>query len=203
MDYTTLTEVKTAMDAQDAAAAGAILPDFITKASRYLDVLCTSQPGLSDYFTQETITDEVLTNGRIDFAGRLWVYPHKPTIKNVASLQYRYSMAESYKDADLTRIALFPETILYEGGLPPAIDEMIYVKVSYTGGYATTTAGLPRDFVHLATIMTVRLFKEVRSGLGDSIGVAELGTMIYTKAFPQQVIDMLNVAQYARIAPWT
>jgi hypothetical protein len=33
---------------------------------------------------------------------------------------------------------------------------------------------------------------EIKSGLADSIGVAETGMMMYTKAFPVRLVEMLK-----------
>ena len=199
MDYTTLADVKSAMDSKE-TVADAVLADYITKASRYLDQLCTSQPNVADYFKAETIIDEVLTNGVVDFSGRLTVFPHKPVVTAVTAIAYRYSLRNPWVVGDPTLVQPMQEMVIYEGALTSA--DMIYTKITYTGGLGATVTDLPKAFVDLATVMTVRLFKEARSGLGDSIGVAELGMMVYTKAFPQRVLDMLNVANYARIAPW-
>lgn len=199
MDYTTLAFVKEAMNSQE-TVQDTVLSNFITRASRYIDKLCTSQSNVVDYFKSEAVLNEILTNGVIDFAGRLTVFPHKPVVTTVTALAYRYSLRDSWVDADLTLVIPMQEMVMCEAAIPTW--DMGFVKISYTGGLAATVADLPPDFVDLATVMTVRLYKEARSGLGDAIGVAELGTMIYTKAFPQRVINMLTNS-YARIAPWT
>jgi hypothetical protein len=201
MDYTDLAKVKSYMDSQESANAAAILPQFISAASRDLDKLCTSQPNVSDYFLQEDVVDEVLTNGVIDWMGRLTVFPHKPIVNSVVSLSYRFQLRDSYVVADTTLISVEQEMVVFEGQLP--YSEKCYVKISYNGGLGLTTADLPLDLQDIAAVQAVRLFKEARSQLGDSIGVAELGTMVYTKAFPIRVIDTLQVGGYVRIAPWT
>jgi hypothetical protein len=199
MDYTTLTLVKQAMDSKE-NTEDAVLSDFIVKASRYLDKLCTSQSNVADYFKREDVVDEVLTNGVVDWAGRLAIFPHKPIINSIASLSYRYSLRDPYIVGDINFVSLEQEMAVFEGNL--TYSDRIYTKISYNGGLGATTTDLPGDLIDLATTMTVRLYKEARSGLGDSIGVAELGMLVYTKAFPQRVLEMLNVAMYARIAPW-
>lgn len=197
MDYTDLTRVKQAMDSQE-SAADAVLSDYITRASRLIDRLVVGIPGVNDYFKSETITDEVLMNGVIDYAGRLTVYPHKPVVTLATALSYRYTLSAAYTDANALLLNPEYESIVYEGGL--FYSERIYVKCSYTGGFASTPAGLPADIIELGTLMAVRLYKEARSGLGDSIGVAELGTMTYTKALPLRAREI--IALYARTAPW-
>lgn len=199
MDYTTLALVKAAMDSEE-TKGDVILADYVTKASRYLDRLCTSQPDVVDYFKLETLTDEILTNGVIDYAGRLAFFPHKPHVQNISAIAYRYSLRGSWITGDPTYCQPMGEMVVFEGGLSPA--DQVYTKITYTGGLGALTADLPGDLVDVATIMAVRLFKEARSGLGDMIGVAELGTMIYTKAFPQRVLKILNEGNFMRIAPW-
>ena len=199
MNYTDLTQVKAYLDSQE-NVKDEILQKFITSASRYLDRLCTSQPNVKDYFKTEDVANEVLTNGTIDFMGRLTVYPHKPIVNSVASLSYRFLLRDSYIVADPTLISVEQEMVVFEGFLP--YSEKCYVQISYNGGLGKTLADLPPDFTDLAAVMTVRLYKEARSQLGDFIAVAELGTMVYTKAFPIRVMDSLNVGLFARMAPW-
>lgn len=200
MDYTTLQRVKDYMDSQE-VVKDTILEYMVTTASRYVDRLCTSQSNVADYFKAESITNEIVTNGVIDFAGRLWVYPHKPIINSVTAMSYRYHLGDADQAVDLTKILLQPETVMFEGFL--TYQEMIYVKISYNGGMATSPEDLPDDLQDLAAIMAVRLYKEARSGLGDVIGVQQLGMLVYTKAFAQRIIDTVNVGGFARIAPWT
>jgi hypothetical protein len=199
MDYTDLSTVKAAMDSQE-SVKDAVLAAYITRASRLIDRLCTSQPNVSDYFKAENVANEILLNGVVDFAGRLTVYPHKPIVNSVSAMAYRYSLREAYKAADLTLISLEQEALVFEGSLP--YSDRIYVQLSYNGGLGATLADLPADLVDVATLMAVRLYKEERAGLGDSIGVAELGVLVYTKAFPQRALDTLMTGNYIRTAPW-
>lgn len=200
MDYTTLTLVKEAMQSTE-TVQDSVLSSFITRASRYLDKLCTSQNNAANYFATETLTDEMLTNGVIDYRGNLTLFPHKPVINSVSALSYRYSLRDSWQAANTAYISIQQEMVVFEGAL--SYSEQVYAKISYIGGLGASVTDLPQDLVDLATVMTIRLYKEARSGLGDSIGVAELGELVYTKAFPQRVLEMLNIANYARIAPWT
>jgi len=198
MDYTDLARVKSAMDSQE-TTSDTVLSDYITRASRAIDLLITGMPGVADYFLEEDIIDEVLTNGVVDFAGRLTVWPHKPIISAVTALSYRSSLRDSYKDADINYISTEYESVVYEGSIPYA--EKMFVKISYTGGMAEEEDDLPKDLIDLATLMSVRGYKEARSGVGDSIGVAELGTLVYTKAYPVRAVEVIR--HYARLAPWT
>lgn len=199
MDYTDLTRVKQAMQSSE-TEQDSVLSTFITRASRYLDKLCTSQSNANDYFKAEDVVDEILTNGVVDGQGILTLFPHKPIVSSIASLSYKYSLRESYREADLSLTLPLQTMIIYEGAFPSGT--FVYAKVSYHGGLGATLADLPEDFIDLATIMTIRLYKEARSGLGDSIGVAELGTLTYTRAFPIRVLSQLNIGNYMRTAPW-
>lgn len=199
MDYTTVDLVKESMDGKE-TTQDLVLAKFVTRASRYLDKLCTSQPDVSNYFMLETIANEELTNGVVDYAGNLTVFPHKPVITSVSAIEYRYSLRDSWTAGNAAWVSCQQSMVVFEGSMSPS--DRIYTRISYTGGLAAAVADLPPDFVDLATVMTIRLYKEARSGLGDSIGVAELGELIYTKAFPQRVMDMLNTAYYMRTAPW-
>jgi len=71
----------------------------------------------------------------------------------------------------------------------------VQVKISFTGGFNP----LPDDLVNAATLLTIRFYKEVKTGLSDSIGIAELGMLQYTKAFPERLAAMLK--PYRRIVP--
>lgn len=199
MDYTTLALVKAAMDSTE-TFQDSMLSYYITAASRMIDNLCTSQPDVQDYFKLETITDEVLTNAVVDYAGILTVFPHKPRITSITSLAYRFSMRDSWQNADLNWAMAVGEMVRWEGSLPSGTSPL--VKISYSGGLAATVDALPKSFTDLATMLVVRFFKEARTGYGDSIGVAELGTLKYTEAFPVRLIESLQVGEWARMAPW-
>lgn len=199
MDYTTLARVKQYMDSAT-PNGDTILPMFVTLASRQFDRLCTSQPAVSDYFKLESPSLEYLTNGVVDWAGRLTFWPHKPVITAVTALNYRYNLTDPWTAADVTKISCEAESVLYDNGLSSA--DRIFLQVSYTGGLAATTEALPDDLQDLVTLLAIRAYKEARSGLGDSIGIAELGQLVYTKAFPVKVSDSINVGGFARVAPW-
>lgn len=200
MDYTTLERVKSAMGAEE-TRGDAIISDYITRTSRLLDRLSTSQPNVSNYFMQEDITDEILTNGVINWMGELAFYPHKPVINSISALAYRFSLHDTWRDADPTYVICEEESVTFEGPLPQT--QRVFVKVSYNGGLAESVEDLPADLIDIATAQTIRLFKEERSGMSDIVGVVELGTLSYSKAFLQRVTDTLNAGGYARIAPWT
>lgn len=200
MDYTTVTRMKQAMDSKE-TAQDLILAEYVTRASRILDKLCTSQPNVKDYFKLEEVTDEILTNGVVNYANVLTIYPHKPVIESVSSMAWRLSLREAWRPIDLTYTIVEDGSVAYEGNIPQV--QRIYTKISYTGGLGATVEDLPADFIDIATVTAVRLFKEERSGMSDVVGVVELGTLSYQKAWPARVLEMINAGGYARIPPWT
>ena len=202
MDYTSLTEVHNAMSGDDVVTnQDDILSRYIIRASRLMDTFCTGINGrdAADYFTKADVVNEVLTNATVDYMGILHVYPHKYMINSVASLSYRYTMRSAYQPADLSLIDIQNEDVMFEGGLLPS--ERLRVQISYNGGLAEEQTDLPSDFIDLATMIAVRLYKEARGNYTDAIGIAELGTMIYTKAFPARFRETFPT--YERTAPWT
>ena len=199
MDYTTRALVKAAMDSTE-TYQDTVIDWYVTAASRAIDNLCTSQPGVADYFKLEAITDEILTNAVVDSAGILTCFPHKPRIASIESLSYRFSMRDSWQNANLNWAMSLGEMVKWEGNLPSGSEPL--VKISYTGGLAVTVDALPKSFVDLATMLVVRFFKEARTGYGDSIGVAELGTLKYTEAFPVRLIETLQIGEWTRMSPW-
>jgi len=202
MDYTSLDEVHNAMQG-DSTITGqdTALSEYVTKASRLIDSLCTgvNDPMTADYFTQADVIGEILTNGAIDVNGDVTFYPHKYNVTAVASFNYRYRLHDSWTAGDPTYINIEGEGVRFEGYLSYA--ERIYIQVNYNGGLANVQTALPLDFIDLATMIAVRLYKEARGNYTDAIGIAELGTMIYTKAFPARFLQTLP--KYTRTAPWT
>lgn len=120
----------------------------------------------------------------------MWCWPPKPVIESVSYLAYRFSPHESWRELDPAKADTFKMSVSWNG-----VDGRgkVQVKLSCIGGFLT----LPDDLVNAATLLSVRLYKEVKSGLSDSIGVAELGMLQYTKAFPERMVAMLK--PYKRI----
>jgi len=200
MDYTSLDEVHYAMQGDDTITGqDTMLSSYITRASRLIDTLCAGVPSVQsvNYFMQEDVANEYLTNGVIG-NGSLTVYPHKSVVNSVASLSFKYHLKDAWTIADLASVSPEGDSVYYEGRLP--YQERVYVQISYNGGLATTQPDLPEDFIDLATMIAVRLYKEARGNYTDAIGIAELGTMIYTKAFPARFLEILPM--YQRTTPW-
>jgi hypothetical protein len=74
------------------------------------------------------------------------------------------------------------------------------VQISYTGGYADTFDNLPADLVEAATVLAARYYREAEGGLTDAMGIVEIGQLVYTKALPARVADMLK--PFKRKIPW-
>ena len=200
MDYTSLDEVHAAMQGNTTVTASdTILSGYITKASRLMDMLATGVYDYTsqDYFTNADVVNEYLTNGAIG-GGALTVYPHKSIINSVLELDYKYHLKDAWTVADSASISVEGESVYYEGWIP--YQERVYVQISYNGGFASTQTDLPPAFIDLATMIAVRLYQEARGNYSDAIGIAELGTMIYTKSFPARFLETLPM--YQRSAPW-
>ena len=199
MDYTTLTIVKTVLNNTTETTDDTLLARLITAVSRSIDRYVTGvNSGSDNYFLSEAVAGEVI-RGQVDAQGRVVCYPHKSQINSIASLQYRRSPADTWTAAALSRIEIDGPTVRaweYAGAYRGALS----VAVSYNGGHATATAGLPADLVESATALAVRYYNEDRAGLADIIGVDQSGTLMYSKAWPLRVKEALN--SYRRVIAW-
>jgi len=199
MDYTTVTRVKQALKI-DGSGGDALLATLVTAASRAIDRHCTGigDPSSDDYFLQETVTDELL-RAPVGADGRLSISPHKPTIDSVSAISYRFRPDEDWESVDVTL-----EIVIDNARVLAFVDELqrgkAFVKISYTGGFATDAASLPADLVEAATTLTARYYREDESGLTDAIGVAEIGELRYTEALPIGVRRKLQ--PFVRVVPW-
>jgi len=197
VDYTTVALVKSELRVNE-TTDDTLLATLITAASRAIDRHCTGVASRSDdYFKSETITDELLT-GQVNREGNLLCWPHKPVVTTVSALSYRYSPRESWIEANLDYVELDGGVVTAWMGL--TLRKPQRVKISYTGGVAADVDGLPSDFVEAVTVMAGRFYREAEGGLNDSIGVADLGMLFYTKAIPVRVKEML--IPYKRVVGW-
>lgn len=183
-DYATLSAVKTALGSAE-TTDDSLLASLITQASRAIDRHCAGFTDSDDYFIRETVTDDVLT-GMASADGKLYCWPRKPKVESVSALEYRFDP----RDAWVSLMAAYAEVEGYAVSIwgVPGGRGRAQVKISYVGGFTP----LPDDLVNAAVLLAVRFYKEVKSGLTDSIGVAELGTLQYTKALPARVVEMLR-----------
>lgn len=201
MDYTSLARVKDALGAET-PTDDAILASLITAASRDFDRRVTGAPAGAgaDYFTLATVQGEV-GRGLVTAQGAILYVARKSAVQSVARFEYRASPRSTW-------VAAPPDALTVEGNRVTAWVAAaglrgtggLQVRLDYTGGLAADPAGLPADLVEVVTVLAVRLYREAQTGMSDAVGVAELGTMTYTKALPARVRDV--VRQYQRIAPW-
>lgn len=189
-DYTSLNAVKAALGSSETADDD-LLAVLITQASRAVDRLCAGFVGSDDYFTHDETTDEILTG--IVLANKLFCWPRKPKVESVSALAYRFDAREDWLSLAAAYTELSGYTVSIWG--VPGQNRRAQVKISYTGGFDP----LPDDLVNAVTLLAVRFYKEIKSGLTDSIGIAELGTLQYTKALPARVVEMLR--PYKRMVP--
>lgn len=191
MDYTTLAKVKAEMHAT-LTTDDTVLGTLITAASRAIDrkVTQTADPNGLDYFSLAAISETL--RGQADSDGTVWVYAHKPRVTAVSAFRYRERPIDEWVTVDAARIDFHGLEILAYPVNTNITHKRVTVEATYTGGLAAAVADLPADLVEVATLLTIRFYKEAESGLGDAIGVAEMATMIYTKAWPVRALDMLN-----------
>ncbi|MFA5416889.1 MAG: hypothetical protein WC341_00385 [Bacteroidales bacterium] len=178
-----------------------LIDTLITASSRAWDRKCTGVPDAVNYFASGSVVGEVLT-GQIDHLGQSIIcYPHKPIINSVSAFSYQSSIIGTEYTVDPARIdARGPKVVAYPSGMPLDFPAKCRIKISYVGGLGATLADLPDDMVEAVTILAIRFYREAETGLVDQIGVAELATMVYTKAWPVRVTDLLQI--YKRRVGW-
>jgi hypothetical protein len=201
-DYTTVARVKQEMHIISGSSADdALLALLVTAASRAWDRQTTGVPDAVNYFMTEAVTDEVL-EGQIDYQGKSIIcYPHKPIVDSVQSFSYQMNIIETSYSVAVARIdPRGPRVTAFPDGMPIDFPSKCRVTISYTGGLATSGSGLPEDMQEAVAILAARFYREAEGGLADQMGVAELGTMAYTKAWPVRVSETLKL--YRRYVGW-
>jgi len=202
MDYTTLAQVKQEMHVVSGSSADdALLSLLITSASRTWDRLCTGVPDAVDYFKTEDVVDERLT-GQIDYlGGAIICYPHKPIINSVASLSYQNRIIDELHSVSGSRVECYGGRVTaYPDSAPTSFPRSCRVTISYNGGLGATVDDLPADMREAVAILAVRFYREAETGLADQIGVAELTQMVYTRAIPVRVANIMEI--YKRRVGW-
>ncbi len=198
MDYTTAARVKAHLRIQG-AGDDALLAVLATAASRAIDRKCTQSPAPEavGYFALETRSETL--RGLVDGRGVLQVWPHKPDLSSVESLAYRHTPLEAWLAVATERLALtggqvevWPVETLRPGRYA--------VQMTYTGGYGADVDALPADLVEAATVLAARYYREAETGLTDAMGIAEIGQLVYTKAMPARVEELLQ--PFVRRVPW-
>lgn len=205
MDYTDIATVKSYIQSTSGSTSPveSLLTTVITAASRAIDRHCTGVPDAIDYFKYESITGEHL-EGQIDINGNILCYPHKPIIDAVTSFYY-YSYAGgpasgTYTVSPTSIVTDGPAVIAYPTTMPLTPPTKVRITISYSGGSGSSIAALPADLVDAATVLAVRFYREAETGMSDAIGIAELGTMTYTKAWPVRVTEDLQ--PFVRTVGW-
>ncbi len=196
MDYTTMALVKEALHVKE-NADDALINRLVAAASRAADRICTGSVEAVDYFKQEAVTDEMI-RGIIGLDGKLLCWPRKSRINSVASLSWRTTPMAEWIAVDANRLAV--DTPRIEAYLTVRNRGEVLVKISYNGGHAATVAALPADFIELVSMIAGRYYREDESGMTDAVGIAELGTINYTKSLPVRVRDM--IIPYLRRVRW-
>lgn len=189
-DYASLSAVKAALGSNE-TTDDALLATLITQASRAIDRYCAGFTNSDDYFIREAIANEQLL-GNVAWDGSLYCWPCKPRVENVTAISYRFYPDGQWIAINTERVAVDGYTVIAWRVAPLGYGK-VQVRISYVGGFDP----LPADLENATVLLSVRFYKEIKSGLTDSIGVAELGMLQYTKAFPARVIEMLR--PYKRI----
>lgn len=197
MDYTDIPRVRGALGAQE-NVDDAILEGKITEASRTLDQVAVGLgvSNVADYFQYQASIVEDL-RAIINSDGQMVCYPRKPEVTGVGSFQYRATPLQSWLSVNVAHVEYFNGVVQAWGPFPRG---RYTVRLDYSGGLGATLDDLPADLINAATVMAVRLYREEKSGLTDTIGVAELGTLQYTAALPTRVVKMMQ--PYRRMYPW-
>ena len=199
MDYTTLDRVKLEAIKTGLTTDDDLLELLITSASRAIDLKATGGVvAATDYFLMEDVADEVLW-ATVNGDGTIRTAPHKVVINSVSAMSYRFSPAQAWIPIQ-TNLLMTDNQFALAWQALSGYPGKCFVKVSYNGGLAEEVADLKADVIELATLLAARFYREAESGLTDAIGVAELGQLIYTKAWPVRFIEMLN--PYMRVTPW-
>ncbi len=194
MNYTTLDRVKLALDAEEDTDDTLIEDIIIPSVSRAIDRHCAGRVGVDDYFALGDVVNEksrcIISND-----GVMYIWVQKPVVNTLLSINYRPTPQSEYTalDIDYAEIDGYGIRVPLEG----YANKRVAIKVSYNGGFADTVENLPADILEVADILAVRFYKERKSGMNDTIGIAELGTLSYTKALPVRVVEMLK--PYKRI----
>lgn len=200
MDYTTVERVKQEIRSTK-TSDDALLAKLITAASRAIDRKCTGVPDNEaiDYFKLETKTAEEIP-GQINNKGVVLCAPRKPIVVSVSSFEYRTTPIQQWTSVPADRLQVDGTQVTAYPIYVVDYSCRAMVRLTYSGGLAATVEALPADLVEAATILAVRFYREAETGLSDVIGVADLGTMSYTKAWPVRVLEQIQ--PFKRVAGW-
>ena len=207
MDYTTLTQVLGIIgDGKDpttrptpAPYDDTVIGQAITAASRAIDRMVTgATTNASDnYFETGSRTDDVIM-AQADRDGDILAHLRKPNCSAIAAFAYRQRGNQEWTAVNTNLITFGDYTLTaWIGALQQG---PVFIKATYTGGMGAAAANLPAELQRAAAVLAARYYREGRAGLTDVIGVADLGTMVYTKAVPLEVERLLQ--PYSRPIAW-
>lgn len=193
MDYTTLERVKLAARISE-NTDDVLLSNMISAASRALDRRCTgvADESAHNYFALEDVVGEVLT-GQVSVDGSIFCYPHKPAIKSVSSFSFQENIIGQAYTVDTSRVEYVGLKVrAYPTSIGFDYPCKCRVTISYTGGFSGSAASLPDDLQELCTLLAIRLYREHETGYSDVIGIPELATKVYSKAWPIRLESQLD-----------
>lgn len=204
MDYTTTAILKQALHIA-ASTDDSLLGRCVTNASRFVDRFCSkSVTGSDNYFMKENVVAQVI-RAKVDIMHRIACWPRKSQINSVSAMSYRVTPTGTWQTVDVTKVTIDGATV--HGWASVDRYSGLEVMVSFNGGHGdVVTSGsgsqvaLPDDLVEFTTVCAARFYREYETGLTDAIGIAELGTLTFTKALPARVVEMMR--PYMRVVPW-
>lgn len=165
-------------------------PDVVESASRMVDDL-TWTP--AEGWAYESVSAE-MHKVKADKNGDLTFALNKTPVNAIQAISYQGMPFEDVYN-------IVPERAWFEDGsyivhvftgrdVPSLPLTLAKVTVTYAGGYTPDT--MPADIKRSTASIAARLWKEKDSGFSDMIGNQEMGTFIYSKAVPPDVISMLQ-----------
>jgi hypothetical protein len=176
-----------------------VLAQAITHASRAIDRHVTGTDSAAEYFTNATLTAEPHT-GIVTKDGDIVCFAHKPAVTVVTGFSYRLFGTDLWIAVADASVTIQPNGKITAWTRTPMPRELVMAKCTYTGGLGATPGALPGDIQRAAIVLSARYYREARAGLGDVIGMPDTGTIVYTKAMPVEVLDLLS--PYTRPMPW-
>ncbi len=188
--YCTLEQVKT---------YGAIA-DTDSNDDTYINKIITAVQNGIDAFCNWSFHDETRTNEersgadvKIDNDGYMQIRVDKCPVYAVSSVAYRFHPAQSWASVESTLVETFPtpssvphpradsNLILCYVNMRAHRNDRVRVKVTYSGGFATTDP--PGALNLLATRLTWWRYKQ-RAAAFDKIAMPEIGQVIIPSALP-------------------
>lgn len=188
MLYSTLEQLKATLDikAADGDPADDLLLMAIDYGSRLLDLMVAGPNG-QDFFAETSFTDAILS-GILAADSSLQAWPRLYPITAVTAMAWRYNPLGEWQP--LTSFEVVDKKKLVGWG---AIGEVgrVSVRASFAGGGADIT-DLPPGVNEVANLLSARIYREYGTQLTDAMGIAELGTLVYTSALPARAVNTIK-----------